>query len=243
MSEQQENNKKRVPYNPKLEEPFVFDGICSTKYVSTAELMKMVSQVFHALFVDYEGCILERSGQELTLALIFNHGEYDSGVRGVTRGNAVKTGVSVLDKTRHIDYAAKEGDRYNLTEDGKDVVTNLLSRKYYNYGKPNFGTLVNEFSDRGISNYYNTYSNQYTKVSGIAIDRMCSLLYGDELEGEELAYLFGVVYSMPDYSYGPIQNNSNNGNYILGITRIWAKELKALNAKLGINTGGINIVR
>ena len=54
-----------------------FNGIATTKYVTSSDLCKMASDIFRSVFADAEGATFDIVGNVPTLAAIFNHGVYD----------------------------------------------------------------------------------------------------------------------------------------------------------------------
>lgn len=243
MSEpNKENDSKRVPFEVTIDEHYDFDAIAASKFITSNELCKMVSDLLHGVFADYEGCIFEiNQGMEPTISLIFNHGDYsNSDLPCACERNGVKqVGNTIIDRGRSRDQFNRNGDRYYLTEDGQDFVKQLIIRRLYNNGNLDYKRIVGEIVDRGpINTSFVAQMNQYTKVSFISIDRLCALLFGtDEESGDRVEYTVGIS--------APINPGYNTAitNYVLNITRISAKELSNFCNKIGVNMQAINIVR
>ena len=231
---------KREPFVVEIDEHYPFDSIAASKFITSNELCKMVSDLLRGVFADYEGCIFEvNQGMEPTISLIFNHGDYTGSDLPVCceRSGAKQVGNTVIDRGRSRDLFNRNGDRYYLTEDGQDFVKQLIIRRLYNNGNLDYKRIVSEIVDRGpVNTTFVQQLNQYTKVAFISIDRLCSLLFGtDEENGDRVEYTVGIS--------APINAGYGVSNYVLNITRISAKELSSFCNKIGVNMQTINIVR
>lgn len=245
MAGQKENEVKRDKFEIKLDEHVDFGAIASSKYITSNDLAKLTSELFKCVFADYEGALFEVNGNEPTMSLIFNHGEYAEGsVRACERVSSKTVGSTVIDRGRARDSLIKDGDRYYLTDDGKDVVTDLVVRRLYNNGNPDLRKVVSEFTDRGpVNSYFVQNQPQYTKVSYISLDRLCGLLFGTENEDGE-RYEYDVRIAAPiNPGYNAYGGMSVSTNYVLNITRVGAKELSEFCNKIGLGASGIQIIR
>lgn len=241
MSEQ--NNTKREKFQVKVSEPLQFDAIASVKFITSDELCKLTSELFKSVFADWEGCQFETDNQGMPyLSFIFNHGEYDKdAVVACERFGAKSTGSNVLDRTRGRDNLLAKGDRYYLTDDGKDVVKDLLIYREYNNGNPNYGRIVSEMTDRSIVNQYmQGQSPQYTKVSFISLDRIAALLFGTKVDNDIKEYSVRIGASMPQPMMGGMQMAPK---FMLQIMRASTNEVQEVYKKCGWTTVGSNIVR
>lgn len=240
----QNNATKRVPFEITVDEPLDFEAIAVTKFITSTELAKAASELFKGVFADVEGCIFEAgNGGEPTLSIIFNHGDYSGSNLpvGCERIGGKQTGSNILDKTRNRDRQLKEGDRYYLTEDGKDAVISLLSPRYYNNGNPNWKIICTEWTERSATNYYTNVQNpQYTKVNFIDLRKICGLLYGTKIDDDHVDYDVKIASVMNPGGYPGMTNNSV---YMLNITRASSKEVEKTYTKLGFGAIGSSIVR
>lgn len=248
MSDQNKNNQKqRKTFKIELEDRLPFDAIAESKYLTSNELTKMTSELFKTVFADYEGCIFDTSNGEPTICLIFNHGKYDEdAVVACERAGNKASGSSILDRSRNRDRQLQEGDRYYLTDDGKDVISSLLTPRAYNNGNPNWKHIIAEYTDRNIMNMYQYQQlPQYTKVSFIDLRNLCKLLFGEDVNGDPVDYSVVIASSLTPNGYQPMGSAGVpvNMNYMLNITRASAKEVVAVYEKLGFGTMGTNIVR
>lgn len=239
----QSNESKREKFEIVVDEHAVLPTISKTAYLSTVDFCKLVSELFRGVFADFEGCIFESGGMEPTISLLFNHGQYDDDATcACERAGGNVSGSSIIDRTRNRDRQLAEGDRYYLTEDGKDAIGSLLTTKAYNTGNPNWKTLTSEWQDRSVGNMYN-YGQlpQYTKISNVSIQRLCSLLYGNkDANGEYVEYDVRVATPIIPAGAGVMPVSPN---YILTITTITASEVAKIYEKLGYSSVGANIVR
>lgn len=245
MSTQNDAAEKREPFKVQIDEHFDFDAIASSKYMTSNKFCALVSELMKSIFVQYEGCIFNAAqGMEPSIDLIFNHGEYENNgtnVFAIERANAKTVGSTVIDRGRSRDSYTRDGDRFYLTDDGKDFVKDLLLRRFYNNGNPDYRKIVSEFTERGpVNSYFVQQTPQYTKVSFIALDRLCSLLFGaKDKSGEPVEYAVNIASVLPGYQ----ANGMGNTNYVLNIQQISSKELSEFCNSIGLGTSNLNIVR
>lgn len=243
MSDQ--NKNKREKFKIEVEEPVAFDAIAESKYLTSNELCRLTSELFKTVFADYEGCVFNSINGEISMSLIFNHGKYDDDtIVACERSGSKNSGSIVVDRTRNRDRQLREGDRYYLTEDGKDVVMSLLTPRAFNNGNPNWREIVSEWTDRSAMNMY-SYQQlpQYTKVSFIDLRNLCKLIFGSKIDGDTVDYSVAIAASLTPNGYHAMGNMSMNMNYMLNITRASAKEVVAVYEKLGFGSMGTSIVR
>ena len=244
MKDQNATENKREKFVIDIDEHFEFNAIAESKFITSKDFARLTNELFHSVFADYEGCTLEVNGNEPTLALVFNHGEYDE--KAITCCERISTksvGSTVIDRGRSRDNLLKDGDRYYLTEDGKDVISDLLIRRVYNNGNIDLRKVVSEISERGpVNTYFVQSQQQYTKVSYISLDRLCGLLFGTKDEdGTPVEYSANVVAMIPTYN---VPGVNVNANYVLNITRVSSKEVADIYNKLGLGVqSGLNIIR
>ena len=236
MSNVQDNQAgvKREPFVIKIEEPFEFEGTASTQYITSNDLLQRVSDLFHSVFADFEGCQLEvtnNPGTKPHIALLFNHGEYDQDATVATRrADQDSSKNDVIRNIRNRDFRIVNGDRFYLTEDGKDVVKSLLTSQMFNNGNPNWRNIVSEYTEDNRNLYSYTPSVQYTKVSYIDIDRICGLLYGATDGDDEIVYQAQIAGAINAYPGANVLSQ----NYMVIITRVSAKNLKSVYEKIGL---------
>ena len=241
QNETQNKDQKREPFVVKIDEPYEFNPIAGSKFFTSNEICEMISNVFKQIFSDYEGCMFEvnQGGIEPTISLIFNHDDHsDSNLPcACKRLGGEQVGNTVIDKGRARDLYNRNGDRFYLTQDGQDFVKSIIIRRLYNNGNLDYKRIVSEIVDRGpMSTNFVTQYNQYTKVSYISIDRLCSLIFPNgEKEGDKVEYTVGIS--------APINTGYGTSNYILNITRISSKELSQFCNKIGVNMQTLNIIR
>jgi hypothetical protein len=235
-----QDTQKREPFTVKVSEPYEFNPISGSKFFTSTEICEMVSGLLKNVFCDFEGCIFETNqGMEPTIALIFNHGEYENSnlPRACERFGSKQVGNTIIDRGRARDSYNRNGDRFFLTEDGQDFVKSLIIRRLYNNGNLNYKNIVTEIVDRGpMSQSFVTQYNQYTKVSFMSIDRLCSLIFPTkEDEGDKVEYSVSIS--------APINMGYGVSNYILNVTQISSKELSQFCNKIGVNMQSLNIIR
>lgn len=245
-----EATREKYRINKSGEPMTEFAAVSEVQYVRSNKLCALVSEVFHAAFADYHGCVLEMvNGQEPVISLFFDHADHKDDPKGrpcaceMAAGQGVE-GNNVLARSRQRDSLMRDGDRYFLTEDGKDVISELLIRRLVpNNGNINWKNVVGEYYDQTTQNmYFGRQAPQYTKVSGIDIKKICALIYGTKDANNVYDYGFqilgninlGNVYQMP--------GNPQMANYVIAITRAHANEINEIYSELGIASGS-NIIQ
>lgn len=241
MSEKQNKQpeEKRTPYVLEVE-PMKFEADAEVKILTSNELCRLTNEYFKAAFGDYEGCFFEMAQGAPTITLVFNHGKHEENkVYAVDMADTKKVGNSVIEKSRLYDRLVKEGDRYHITDDGKDIIENLLAPRYFNNGKPNWGTIVTDYVDRP-SSYYGPYGGvQLTRIVGIDPKAICAIIYGKKEDDSWLDYAVEVKADL----------SARNGfgiaspNYVLNITKAYNEHITKTYEKLGFCMAGSNIIR
>ena len=223
---------ERKPFKIELSEFAEFKGMATTMFISSNELGKLVSDLFHDIFADFEGCIFEipqNSQLPPYYSLIFNHGDYDDkAIVACERANGAKNSDNdVLARIRYRDAQLTNGDRFILNEDGKDAIKPLLLHRIFNNGNPNWKTITGDFTE-GNQGLYGYQGRQYTKVSFIDPDRLCSLLYGSKDGDSNVDYHVSI--------FGPMNNFAGqmSSNFMLSVIRVSEKEVGSTYEKLGL---------
>ncbi len=232
----QQNNTERKPFRIMIDEHPKFPGTSKSAYIISDDLCKLTSEVFKSAFDDFEGCRFEVEQNGLYyVTLFFNHGDYgkDATVACERIDSTQHTGSRIIDRSRSIDARIKHGDRYYLTEDGKDVISTLLIPSAYNRGNIKWGNIVYEFAEQNPYGMYNTnpYNvNQYTAVRFIDPSRLVSLIYGRKNGDDTFEYAAELAATLPGY-----QGANTSGKYVLNVTQADVQEIEKLASKLGIN--------
>jgi len=237
----QEQNVDRKPYKIEFDQRPALDYVGKSCYITSDELCRTTNEIFREIFADYEGCQFEVTQGEPTMNLFFNHAKYDEGAHtAVSMGNVANTGNDTLNRIRLRDQSMKNGDRYYITDDGKDILTKLLTNRFYNNGKPNWAQLVAETVDR---NPYNLYMPQqlpqFTKIRQIDLGRLVGYIYGrKDRDGSDIEYMVHNAGAI-----NPMMANVPAKNFMLVVTAVLSDNVKALYEKLGFGSMGSDIVR
>ena len=228
---QQNGNEERKKLTINVEaEPFI--GIASTKYITSNDLCKEASEIFRSVFADCEGCTFDVVGNVPTLAVVFNHGSYDKDARvACTREATVDSSAGIVARMRTRDHLLANGDRFFLTEDGKDAFRELLTFQAYNNGKPNWGKVVVEFSENQQQRFYGMNAPQYTKVGFIDLAKIAALIWGTEKDGDSMDYEVHIVRALNSGVPGMPPSN-----FMLAVTQVSSKELQNTYEKLGFGS-------
>ena len=252
MSETNNGSEKRTPYKLIVDSEG-FNPDYEGKYLSSTEFCKLTNDIFRAAFRNYHGSKFEVNGKSPSFSLFFTHYDVESGTPdrdgeiihvATEKYTGDKVGSTVLDKTRTRDNLMAHGDRYKITQDGKDIITPLLFTHLYNNGKPNWNQLITEIADTSGSNMYGygpTNRNQLTKISGIDPTRVAALIWGRKDEDGIIDYGISV---MRDLSVNSLYGMPGTGsNYALNITRAHTDTVSKTYEKLGLGVINSNIVR
>lgn len=238
MSEMNKNAEERKPYAPELEEPLKFEHDVQASILTSTQLGDKINEYFRLVFPgDYEGCKFEIVKNVISPSLIFRHPKHVEGeVYGVEMSSAKKTNNSTLNRIRTRDFQAQYGDRYSLTQDGEDVIKPLLQRQHIqNNGKVNWSAVISEYSEPTYGNFYSMKNEQYTKVSGLDINLLCSVLFGrKDADGNKVIYLVDMKGTLnQNIGYNVVGANQV---YILWINRINYDKLCETYNALGIGS-------
>lgn len=240
----QNEKESREKFKIIVDDLEVEPGVAQTNYVLSSEIQQKISELFKSVFADYEGCIFEVSNGEPTISLLFNRKKYDEDERVGSYRIGANSGSSVIDRRRNQDRQMQEGDRYYLTDDAKDVVSDLLIPRLYNNGNINWKLIVSDYQERNQNNYY-MMPNQipvYTKVSGLSLNRIlnANLLEGfasKDKDGNKVEH--GATLAAP-LNY---MNYQQGSVYVLTITTITVNNLNKIYEKLGFGSAVSGIIR
>lgn len=235
--------------------PEPFEGVADCKFISAQKLAGLVRNFFKDIFVDCEGVMYEKGPYgELEMGIVFNHGKYPNGRTAVQSpyNSEVADKKDVVLRGRALDTQNRNGDRYIITEDGKDIFGPLISgRMYDNKGAIKWNKVVTEVADQnsrslGAGAFYGFGRPnvvQFTKIDPIPVTTLCKLVYGAEDEsGDDVEY--GVnVWQNPMLMQQFGQFNVNLQAVLLQITRVGKKKVDAVYNELGLGQSSSFIIR
>ena len=147
--------EEKQPFSVKIE-PIPFESVSASKQITSNELCKIAGQVFSKIFKDFEGMRFEVANNFFYLAPVFNHGRYseDDIVAVTLPENVHKSGNDLVNRVRSQDMRVQRGDRYVITENGKDFFANLLTDRHFNHGNPNWNQIVIDFTEQQSRGFY-----------------------------------------------------------------------------------------
>jgi hypothetical protein len=224
MSENKREERKK--YVLDIEDHLSFKPDAEIKILTQRELCDLVSPCFKAAFADFECCSISKDSAQPYMILSFNHYKHNKdGIYACEITSKKKSGNSVVDIVQEYDRRTREGDRFFLTEDGKDVIKPLLLPRFNNNNNPNWGNIV---TDIALAQSFGRFAN-FTEVKFIDIREICKLLFGDHDEEDN---------SMLDYSINFTIDGNNN--YVFQITKVNTRKVFDMYDKLGFINNGIH---
>lgn len=236
---------KREPYTfSDLNLEFVPDE--ASKYMTSKEFAEEVTNLFKQLFGDWYGAkfLVTQTGVPM-INLYFQHVDPNSphtAPLACTLSADKSTGATVIDRNRRRDFQRTDGDRYWLTDDGKDVIKHMLYSNYYNGGKVEWKKIMNEITERTSSSFYAPNGIQLTEITGIDPARVASRIWGKkDSEGSDIDYMVQVVKNLsanPTY-FGMQQNPI----YVIRLSKAYGSNLTETYRRLGLGEAGSGISR
>lgn len=235
---------KRKPFVVEVD-PIKFEADEEGKYMTSNELCGLASGIFREIFDDFYGTKFELMNNRFpSISLHFSHvDKTEGGTVATERLSAKQVGNTTIDKTRSRDNMMIHGDRYTLTDDGKDFIKKLLMPKLFNNGKPNWGNILAPVADNTAQSIYAPANvQQLTKVAFIDPKRICALLWGEKDESGLLDYDVAIIKDLTMNYMGGMPGNPNS-NYVLRITKAHTDTIMKTYEKFGIGTFGSSIIR
>lgn len=235
----QENQKFEIKVTEKEEFPETYSGHVTT----SVDLCKLISSLFRTIYADFEGCQFKfDKANRPTISLFFN--QIDSKMKDPNKIYATdqeipedkkkKGGTSTLiGRRRTMDARRQFGDRFYLTNEGKEGITKFLyGDKFNRDGKVNWGDIcipIATDTQRGMYPY--TQPKQMTEVAGLDPVKLLNEIYGTEEGGK--TYTHQVIVQC---SIGTSFNNGyvNSNNFLLNIQRICDQETESIGLQAGI---------
>ena len=239
MSEQKKTEEQRTKYSVEVE-PMAFEADAESMTLTSNELCALTNELFKAAFADYAGCKLEASQGQPVMSLYFSHikhDENDENYYACDMAEGKKVGNSVIDRTRNYDRLVKEGDRYHLTDDGKDVIQPLLLPRFANRKNLNWGDIVTDFIDRSNVSYFNPMNGGQimTKVMNVDPNAICAKLFGDK------GFSYSVQIRGDLYAFRGGFGGASN--YVLNILKVDNDVITKTYEKLGVGVIANDYVR
>ena len=239
------NNTEKKAFEIVVEEHEKFAHIMDAKYLSSTELCGIISGLFKEIYADYEGCTFDiPKGTNIpTISLFFNHRDVNLGSLPTACSKDVvdeKTKNATLRSTRSFQHRVNNGDRFFLTDEGKEGLAPFVldSKNFYQKdGNVNWGKIVTDVADLNTG-----VPMQYTKVSFIDPAKIMELIFGKK-DADDTSWIYGVriIRSIPTFSVvGAVASE----NFMLAIERVCEEEVIRLSNQLGLAvTSGLNIIR
>ena len=252
MSDTAKSTEQRTPYSIEIDpkDCVAFEPVFSGRFLTSAELLRLVNDIMYSAFADYNGSkfITTNMGnvKVATIELYFDHNDHSNDALpcACSRAEGKTVGNNVLDRTRSRDRARRDGDRYIITEDGKDVISKLLNSRFYNRGKINWGSVVAEATDFG-ANRFTQQAVQITKIQFIDPRKLLRLIYGGKDEnGGNVDYDFTIAADLtPQNNFQQYASAAASHNYLLSITKASEENIKKAYNALGIGYADSGISR
>lgn len=225
-----------------------FDYITKTKYISSGELCKKITDIFKLAFADCYGSRFDfiPGTNQFMISLFFDHDNHGDEYVAVSKDlDQDSTKNATLRRTRNYSNRLLNGDHYHLTGNGISALKPFMmdqntarhiyknSSKQYGTTEINWDKVVSETADSTFG--YNGVARQLTQVSFIDINKIVEAIYGSETEdGKKLIYGVQIVRSAPNLM----------GGVLLQINCISEENVFDLGRKFGLGVqAGLNIIR
>lgn len=243
------NTEKKETFEIVVEEHEKFAHIMDSKFLSSTELCGIISGLFKEIYADYEGCKFEiPQGTNIpTISLFFNHRNTNlSSLPTACSKDVVdeKTKNATLRSTRVFQHRMNNGDRFFLTDEGKEGLAPFVmeTRNFYQKdGSVNWGKIVGDVADPNAV-AMGGVPMQYTKVSYLDPAKIMELIFGKkDADGTSWVYGVRVIRSIPTFS---VMGAVASENFMLAVERVCEEEVIRLSNQLGLAvTSGLNIIR
>lgn len=230
-------------YKIEIEGNEPFDFVEEGLYVTSNDLCAATAAIFREIYEDFYGASFEviPNTNVYTLSLYFDHYDH-TGITAVSKDagtDDVKN--NTLRSTRRHWRHINEGDRYQITEAGKQLKQFLFSanearRNLLNGNDAKWDVICTEVAEPSTIGV----SKQLTKISYISPVKIVEAIYGKEVDGDQVEYNVDLKRSVPTFSMGGQVNN-----FILRVSRIKTKNIMKLAEQCGIQMqqNGLNIIR
>lgn len=242
---QKTDEELRNEFNVRVLKKDPFDATMDCMIIRSSEFCELTNQLFSPFYADYEGSTYETlQGNNIPMVcLFFNHRDYpdDADVACTKDGEESNVRNSLLRQTRLRDRRMVEGDRYSLTQQGKDGIGNFIYRKWQTTSpwftdkktgrdRIDWRRVCSEVADPN-ANYFNMpngrpIGTQYTKVSYLDPALIVAEIYGTEDDnGSPVEYGVRIVNSLP--MVGNVYNvNRSSNDWLLCIERAHNMDIK-----------------
>ena len=242
-----ENKNEQVKFEINVKEHPEFEYICKRSLMTSVELCSLISDLFKEVYADFEGTTFEMipNTNNFMVCLHFNHKNTDGSPLATACTKEIddgKTKNETLRRIRIYDARIKEGEKYYLTEEGKQGIAKFLQDNRALYkdknNSPRWDKIVGEVADPASVNMYGAVSMQYTKVSYIDPTKVIEEIYGStDKDGNRLCYNISIIGSVPTMN--------NNKIFRLGIDVISEKNLVEYANRNGLGNmySNLNIIR
>lgn len=248
MGKEAEKNERKI-YTINVEEYAKFRPMSEVAVISSKNFCKLVSDLFSGVFSDYEGCKFSFWQNRPEINLIFNQRDIvDDKIPAATsrmKQGTSNTSNALVDAIRDRDNFNRNGDRYYLTEQGINIVSQYVMDNFINprNGNIDFNRIVVPVSEQETGVLYQARSIQYTMVQHIDVLKLASIIWGPTREdGNTLTYAIECKGSVPN-----VQRNVPGvyfDDFVLKVTRIFNNNLEYTGNEMGMrNMVGSSIIR
>lgn len=244
--QQEEPREKKVL---EMEQNVDFSSLTESILCKSTDFCQLVSDVLIDVFADFEGCRMDMdpTTNSPTLTLVFNHLEKPNCTLPYvcTKDIDAKTSNDVIRRFRNLQHRTFNGDTYNLTQDGKDMLEQFIMNIPKTRNVKDGSIKWNELLQNTVDPAAQMRNQQYTLLSFIDINLMAKFLYGAKTNcGGNWIYTNRIVRSVPIMSSVPGQRVFNR-DFVMEIKRIRENEVmeQARRLGFGVNMNGLDIVR
>lgn len=245
---QNQATEEKGAYTINVDVPERFAAIASSMYIDSNEFCLKAHELFKAAFADSYGFTFDliQGSNVPMMSAYFDHFDHAEGIPTAVTKDISESGTknTTLRSTRQYSRRLSEGDRYHITDEGKEAIAPFMmdytaARKIYQTNDIKWDSVLAEVADTA---YNGMAQNQVTKVSYLDPNKIAAKIFGEfDEEGNRLEYGVSIVRSMP--TFNGIGSAANN--YLLSIARVTENEVYKFCERFGIvgYQPGLNIIR
>ena len=213
----------------RLNELLKFDDTIQSNLTTTFDLAKTISELFAAIWGDFEGCLVAPNhlGQLNATLYFSNKGN------GQVEPLIGATGRGVNVQSRIMNYNLRNKNRtFKFSDEVYEILADLIPTGMKK--QINWNALTSEISEQTY-----TGNNIYMTVTGIDVNKILGILYGTKDKGSHIEYNIQLIRPLN-------QSATPTGtNYMIIIQRLNNEMVEGIAKIMGImpSSGQIQMIR